>query len=459
MTRPACSDLEPHVIASLKRLLGGHRRLMVAVSGGSDSMGLLQLAARARAALDLEVTVGFVNHGLRAEAVDERVLVEQAAGALEIPVRVKAVPPAEAEAARCRGSLQSWARERRYQLLLAMAESQGITHIATAHTSDDQAETLLIRMLRGCGLDGLVGIRPFREAAEGITLIRPLLGVTREAIRAYLTRLEVAWAEDPSNRNPRFLRTRVREELLPLMNGLQPETSRRLSALARDITAVVDLLDSERFISELSLDSLRLNDGMKIDHAVFAGLPRGLWGRVVRHALRRVRGDLRRLDRRHIEAVERHLSERGTTGALPLPGDAVAYVERGSLLLFPRPLPPVTAEVPLERVDRDRWRAALPALDAAVEVRSEDGRDISKWVLRTRRPGDRLYRSSRKIKTALAKAGLPRIYRDYMPLLVDEDSRVVAYPGGGSCRHTGVTVSWSMGDSAPLLDFFSAPRN
>jgi tRNA(Ile)-lysidine synthase len=444
-------DLEKRFSRHLESLLCPPFRLMVAVSGGSDSMGLLHLAARAREPLGLEVSVGFVNHGLRAAAAGEGALVARAAAELGVPMATALVPPEEARAALAAGSLQSWARERRYRLLGDMARERGMTHLATAHTCDDQAETLLLRTLRGCGLDGLVGIHPALEMA-GVLLIRPLLELRREELREYLEHLGVFWAEDPSNQNPRFLRTRVRAELLPLMNAIQPETTRRLAALARDVKAVVDFLEPEMLKGAPLLENIALNHGIKVGYEVFRRFPEGLWGRIIRQAVRAVKGDLQRLERVHVEPIAALVRERRTTGALPLPGAITAYVDRGNLYLFSTPLPPAPEGCGRPVVSGPGvWRVRFDPLGAAAEVTARDASTVGGMVLRARRPGDRLLGSKRKLKAVLSRARVPRIYRDFMPVLALED-QVIAAPMVVPCRMAGVDVSWALDEASPCRD-------
>jgi tRNA(Ile)-lysidine synthase len=213
--------------------------VLLAVSGGPDSIALMHLAAawRLRRADPPAIVVATVDHRLRPEAAGEARTVAAAARALGLPhavLREDALPPA--------GASQAWARELRYRLLEAHAAARwpaGRIGIATAHTRDDQAETILMRLARGSGLDGLAGIRPARPAATaGVTIVRPLLGIAKARLVATLRAIGASWIDDPSNTDRRFERPRQRahaaaRERLGLGDAALALAARRL-ARARD---------------------------------------------------------------------------------------------------------------------------------------------------------------------------------------------------------------------------------
>jgi tRNA(Ile)-lysidine synthase len=195
--------------------------VLAAVSGGGDSMALLHVLALLRKRLGHEVVAHGVDHGLRAEAAAELDLAEQVARSLEVPMTRSHLDVAPG------GNLQARAREGRSKALRAEAERVGAKVIATGHHADDRAETVLLRMLRGAGPRGLAVLPP--RAGD---LVRPLVGARRKDVLAHLARHELPYASDPSNADPRFLRVRVRHELLPLLEGLSPGIVGHLTALA-----------------------------------------------------------------------------------------------------------------------------------------------------------------------------------------------------------------------------------
>jgi tRNA(Ile)-lysidine synthase len=196
-------------------------RILVAVSGGPDSMALLDVLARVAPKLGFELAAHGVDHGLRPEARSELDLAAEHSARLGVPFERSVV---EVEPG---GNLQARARAARYRALERAQHDGGAALLATAHHADDRAETVLLRLLRGSGPRGL-GVL---EARSG-TRIRPLIRARRADVLLHLERHRVAFASDPSNRNRRYLRVRVREELLPLMQELSPGIVGHLNALA-----------------------------------------------------------------------------------------------------------------------------------------------------------------------------------------------------------------------------------
>src|SRR5882724_7889365 len=180
--------------------------VILAVSGGPDSIALMWLVARWRRALTrgpllIAVTV---DHGLRAEAAGEARNVKRLARALDLPHRTMRWTGAKPKT-----GLPAAARAARYRLLARAARESGATHILTAHTRDDQAETLLMRLLRGSGIAGLVAMAPVTER-EGVLLARPFLNVSKSQLIATLRKAKVAFADDPTNHDMNFTRPRIR---------------------------------------------------------------------------------------------------------------------------------------------------------------------------------------------------------------------------------------------------------
>ena len=448
-----------HLQANVGRLVTPHRFDLLAqfrvlsaeVSGGSDSTALLLLLAECRKIRPFRLVAASVNHGLREEAARETALIRETAERLGIRFLSLEIPAEEARSAAGRGSLQEWARERRYALLTEAAIATGCNFIATGHTRDDQAETVLLRMLRGAGVDGISGIPKRRPLGGEIHVIRPVLGLGRESLRALLRESGIGFSDDPSNRDGRFLRVQVREELLPRMEAMAPGVAARLAALAADAGALVAFFEDVMLPSDTLFQPLRLASGIRVPHRVFQSLPRPLWTRVIRRALARVQGDLRRIERVHLEPLEHHIGNRGSTGRLPFPDGPAVYVDRGSLLLFPRalPSPPAGSGRPVPE-GAGVWKARFAALGAAAELRLRDG-GASELEIRCRRPGDRLFGSSKRFKEVLIAGRVPRPYRNFVPLLV-EGEWVISCPGLMPSRKPGLHVQWLLEDNAPFLD-------
>jgi tRNA(Ile)-lysidine synthase len=208
--------------------------VLVAVSGGADSVALLRLLLELRGELGAVLAVAHFNHGLRGESSDaDEHFVVNLAGRYKLDCSVEHANVAEYAAAR-RLSLETAGRELRYEWLAKIAHEQRFDAVATAHTLDDQAETVLMKFLRGAGSKGLAGIFP-EMTRDDIRFIRPLLSSTRAEVEAYLSALAQPWREDESNLDHRFRRNRLRHELLPLLEREYNPNVRELLSEAAEI--------------------------------------------------------------------------------------------------------------------------------------------------------------------------------------------------------------------------------
>ena len=208
--------------------------LAVAVSGGSDSMAMLHLMARAARQAGWALKAVTVDHRLRREAAEEAAFVGQTCAGLMVPHEVLVWEHGDVP-----GNLMQAAREARYGLMAAWAKRQGLGVVTLAHTADDQAETFLMGLSRAAGLDGLSGMRP-EFAIDGVAFRRPFLSQTRAELRAYLTRHKLPWIDDPSNDNDRFTRIKARRALQALSPlGISVG---ELSAVISNLSAVQGLV-------------------------------------------------------------------------------------------------------------------------------------------------------------------------------------------------------------------------
>ena len=255
--------------------------LVLAVSGGPDSIALMWLAARWRRSFKrgprlIAVTV---DHGLRPEAAREARNVKRLAQALELEHRTLRWRGAKPKA-----GLPAAARDARYRLLAQAARQGGATHIVTAHTRDDQAETLLMRMLRGSGITGLAAMARETER-DGVRLARPLLEISKAQLLATLNRAKIAFADDPTNRDKSFTRPRLRA-LMPQLaaeGGDVKSLARLASRLARANAAVEILADgAERYLALKGADAAN-----GFDAQAFAALPEEIRLRLLKRAIDR----------------------------------------------------------------------------------------------------------------------------------------------------------------------------
>lgn len=248
------------------------RPLAVAVSGGPDSMALLVLAGTA---FPEAVVAATVDHGLRDASAEEARMVAAEAQRRGVPhATLKVAGPITG------ASLQARARDARYALLADWADHRRALAVATAHHADDQAETFLMRASRGSGVSGLASIRSVAVIA-GATVVRPLLGLRRAALRAIVRRAGLPFVDDPANSDPRYDRTRFRH-LLDRNEWLDPP------ALARTAAAVAE---AERDLGEMALLMWRERVEITAEMVALnpAGLPRDTLRRIVRRAIATVR--------------------------------------------------------------------------------------------------------------------------------------------------------------------------
>ena len=270
-------------------------RVIVAVSGGADSVCLLDLLHKMEEELEIQLVVAHFDHGLR-PGVDEAETqyTKSLAASLSLPFET------EKAGAQLRkgGSLEERARIERYRFLEQTKEKHSAHKIATGHNRNDQAETVLIRLLRGSGPSGLSGIPPFRDD----TIIRPLIEITRREIEAYLEGRGLRHVTDLSNLESHYLRNRVRLELIPELERYQPRIVEILGQMSNIMRS-----DDERLVKEaegwLTHSARSEEAGIRIPVHPFTMLPEALKGRVIRCILTQTGGTLRRIGFRHIDAI------------------------------------------------------------------------------------------------------------------------------------------------------------
>jgi tRNA(Ile)-lysidine synthase len=283
----------------------------VAVSGGPDSVCLLEVLRKLAPRLALKLSVAHFNHRLRGAASDKD---EQFVAQLSARYGLRCYLAA-ANVAQVKDNLEQAARRARRAFFAELIRKGYTDRVALGHTRDDQAETVLFRLLRGSGLAGLAGIYPV--TADGY--IRPFIDITRAEVEQFLRSRGLEWREDSTNLDPRFARNRIRHSLLPQM---EREWNPRIAdALAQ----LGDLAhEEERWwraeIDRLAADLLEhKSEGIEVRAGALAGLPRAVARRLVRRALAEVKGDLRRIDYAHVEQVLELASRPGGEGRLRLP--------------------------------------------------------------------------------------------------------------------------------------------
>ena len=251
-------------------------RLGVAVSGGGDSVALLHILSRCLDTSAVDIRAVTVDHRLRPEAADEAAQVAALAGRLGLSHTTLRWQGWDGQ-----GNLQAAAREARYALICDWARQNGIALVALGHTADDQAETVLMRLGRSAGVDGLAGI-PARRTMHGVSLLRPMLGLTRQELRDYLGRNGVTWCEDPSNDDSRYDRVQARS----ILAALAPlgVTTEGLAAIAGYMGEAREALDWYSFLTARDIALVNSGDVI-LDLRRFRTLPQDIARRLLQRAV------------------------------------------------------------------------------------------------------------------------------------------------------------------------------
>lgn len=409
------------------RLVPPGEGVLVALSGGADSVVLLHLMRSLAPLVPFTLRAAHLDHGMRPESPHDAVFVRRLCAEWGVPLAVERadVPALAREQGR---GLEETGREVRREFLRQTAARHGCAVIALGHHRGDQAETFLHRLLRGSGLSGLAAMR-----VKSGPFVRPLLPFSRRQVRDYLAEQRLGHVEDPSNRDPAYTRNRIRHQLLPSLQSFNPRIEEHLARLCRRIALEEDYWQEE---GERSLAALIRpgEGGVCLDRSGLAALHPALRARVIRRALERVRGDLTGISARHVEDVEGVLLGERPQAEVHLPAAwAARRYDRLWLRRTPPPPPPPFAvpvagpgvyplpgggvlEVSL--VDAPRGEGAL-----AVEFDA----DVASFPLLVRpfRPGDRFRPAglggSKKLKDFFIDAKIPLEERRRLPLVAGRE--------------------------------------
>jgi tRNA(Ile)-lysidine synthase len=392
-------------------------RLLVALSGGADSVGLLDTLHRLAEELDLQIAAAHLDHRLRPDSGRDRAFCAELCS--ELGVAFYAGESDVRERARRTGEgLEGAAREARYAFLRSIQGQCGAEAIAVAHTRDDLAETLLLRLIRGSGSDGLAAMTWRRG-----DVVRPLLAVTRDEVRRHLRQTGRSWLEDPSNADLGFARNRVRHELLPYLESRFNPRAR--AVLARTAELLADEAEAlEARARELYARAARPElDGIRVETAALRDAEPALARRLLRRAIGAA-GGRKGLSRHHVDRVLDLVRRHRPGRRLPLPGGRVACFRTDSVWFGPprRPRPfaldldvPGTVELP--------DGSALVAQPCPASERAAGA--VMAWpgpgtlTVRTRRPGDRVRLRGRDVslKRYLLERRVPADRRGELPLV------------------------------------------
>jgi tRNA(Ile)-lysidine synthase len=300
-----------------RQLLAPGRSLLIAVSGGQDSLCLLRLLLDLQPKWGWQLAIAHCNHRWRADADANAAHVEQLAQTWQLAYHSAiATEPLSSEAA---------ARDWRYQALAQIAAAQGCTAIATGHTLSDRAETVLYNLIRGSGTDGLQALTWQRSLAPGIDLVRPLLTVTRAETGEFCKSLDLPIWEDSTNQDWRYARNRIRQQLIPdLQTHFNPQVETALAQTAELLRADVAYLEQQaELLWAEAIASPAPN--WRIKRSVLKSVPLALQRRVIRRWLQQILPTAPSFEQ--IEKLVGLITAPNRTQTDPLPGGAIAQVE------------------------------------------------------------------------------------------------------------------------------------
>ena len=416
-------------------------RVIVAVSGGADSVALLHLFLEIRERYDLALSIGHYNHKLRGfESDTDEEFVRELADRYHLDCFTRSAVPNE-RSLNPKGNLENWARTRRYEFFQQLADLHGIKRIALGHTMNDQAETVLMRLIRGSGTAGLAAIPVVRQEI----FVRPLLDVYREEILDYLTANQLDWREDSSNSEGKYLRNRVRKELIPyLKDQYNPNIIELLSNTAtilREDAETLSQLVSKVFQSEAAVHGERIVWNVPKLLSFRSGLQKNL----VRQSLLELRQNLHSISSQDINAVLNLLRERKSGKFLKVGGVMVG--REYDFLFFEKAKPE-----PKEQAQYN-YHLCIPGqvklggvgslFEAFVEVSQGEKEILRRWKfnlnqeevnsgvwIRNWKPGDAYcpvgFSGKKKIKELFAQKKVSRSLRSAWPVVTIDDKIIFA---------------------------------
>jgi len=420
--------------------------LLVGVSGGVDSVCLLHVLVSLRNKLNVDLHIAHLNHQLRGDESDaDAEYVRRLARDLNVAATIDKRDVQEYQSThQC--SLEEAAREVRYAFFSEVAESLGGRTVAVAHTANDQAETILMHMIRGTGLSGLRGMRPLSRwnLPDGrlLTVVRPLLDANREETETYCAIHELWPRYDSSNRSLEFLRNRIRAEIMPQLLEYNPNIVESLSRMAHIVADDIAYLDNE--VAQLSESIIEeFPQGILLNNKALSALLPAIGRHLLRTSLRRLLGSLRDIELVHIESILHALTQSaGKQLSLPYGLTFHGDYEKSIITRGENPLaylPPLHSESPLNIPGEtvvSGWRIAAEVIEGKCEVQASDQLtayldfDVTgnSLFIRSRQDGDRFQplgmHDLKKLQDFMVDSKIPRAWRDNVPLVCTRDQIV-----------------------------------
>jgi tRNA(Ile)-lysidine synthase len=420
------------------KLFSSGDNVLVAVSGGADSVCLLHILAKQQAELGIKLHLAHLNHQLRgAESDSDARYVSDLAHKLGIPATIESRDVAAYHAQKG-GSLEEAAREVRYNFLSQVAKKINASRVTVGHTCDDHIETILMHLLRGTGTAGLCGLQPRsalpnRESDVQLEVVRPLLEITRQETSDYCQRHKLAPQNDSSNASLYFQRNRVRLELLPALRSYNPGIDKALLRLADIAGDDISFLEEQTSLLWSGL-AKEQDETICLDIIKMAGLPHAIQRQVFRRAVKQLRGNIKDIEADHIEAMVDFLSKPAGK-KLCLPDGLVLSTEYGRLILAsaetslcPLPILKGVSNIKVPgKTDLPGWRIKADITQGVVDkdnglTASFDADKVGeKLTVRKRRPGDRFQplgmSQSKKLQDFMVDSRIPGSWRDRVPLI------------------------------------------
>lgn len=415
-------------------------RVLVAVSGGPDSVALLHILIVLREELGLELEVAHLEHGIRGEeAREDARFVAQFAQKFSLPFHLREVNLACLRETKGGGNLEAMAREERYEFFAALAKERGVQKVATAHTRADQVETLLMWLLRGSGGRGLGAIPPMRrlhlgsQSVEEAWLVRPMIEASRQEILGYLAAQGLQYRTDRTNLDATRLRNWIRLELLPQLRArLDPHIDERVAHVAqllREEEEILELLTRDQFEQAASAGGLELDRVLRERPA--------MQRRLIRFWIERTKGDLRGIGFDHIEKILDFLAHGPPQGRLSIPSGLSLVKEYGVLRLEKRRRERLRTEYSYRfsrqgelTIPEARVKLESSCHACSLPVRPRDSLEAvfdlallpAVLTVRNFRPGDRFHplglRGRKKVKDLFIEKRVPLSVRSTHPLLL-----------------------------------------
>ncbi len=413
------------------KLLEKKDRILIAYSGGVDSTGLLNLLLELREGWSFELFLGHFNHKLRQKADEDEQFVRRMARKYSLPLIVGS-KDVSSYARTKKLNIEEAGREIRYDFLKKTALKIGGAKIATGHTKTDQAETFLMRLMRGSGLRGLGGIFPLVEG----TIIRPLIQVERKDIESYLKGKGIEFRIDESNLDRRFLRNRIRLDLIPyIKQNFEPEivsSLGRIASIIREEDSLLEKIAQEKTKKVVSKKNNQVSLGVK----PLSSLPRAMARRVVRDFISELRGNLRAISFEDVESILALKEGK----EFPLRKDHVLRREQGQIFLKSKVTPKISYEY--------RWEGKAPLNIKELKLKFEGKKmkrgkslrldfddqasaffDLGKLkfplLVRNRSEGDRYQPlgapGQKKLKEIMRAKGIPLSERERRPVFLTGD--------------------------------------